>query len=558
MCLDIVTTCTNFKSCDESLGYFFDPLLCTCFKKDDVTEWDPMCATTVKCDNPYYFNNIYCDCLPNPELWECEKPCVDLYNPFEPCHCVHYEEFLTFWPPEASPEQIKMSLPEKQDWSTTTQCVFDPPCEDGFVEDYKYCECMPADQPVCEQRVACEPGLVFDFDLCKCFGEEEKPYEVPECTNSDVVCDATTYFNKLVCECLPNPTEWQCATSCADTEGFYVLQDPCMCMPFEEFVLQFPSGVTYEQIKWSLPQYESHPEHPDNQVCDLACADGYMLDEAHCKCVIDETVCAKVACDDYFMYQDMRTCECVRDPDVWIQWPLCDVPPTCTDTQYFNDVACECYPDPNLVVCSTECDLVSDPREPCACIGFDELKTIFPEVATFEEIKKSMPEVLPVESVVEEAVREYEKPAQWQECAPEKTKCKEYNPFNSLACRCQAMVMCDEWCEDVLQTDPFTGCGCITDAELKEYFPADATQEDIDLSFQVMWEDFDLAYFEREGVETYDEIREEFEPVIEPIIEDIIDDVPVTADVPKKDGAMGAIAPLSLAAALFFAVSSLF
>ena len=69
---------------------------------------------------------------------------------------------------------------------------------------------------------------------------------------------------------------------------------------------------------------------------------------------------------------------------------MCNPIPGCLPGTIFNNLSCGCYPDPASTICAAACSEYQDPRDPCHCIGEDELFSIFPSWADFEDIMESM------------------------------------------------------------------------------------------------------------------------------------------------------------------------
>lgn len=68
----------------------------------------------------------------------------------------------------------------------------------------------------------------------------------------------------------------------------------------------------------------------------------------------------------------------------------------------------------------------------------------------------------------------------------------EFGSFNLLACQCFSDVQCKIYCGKTRRTDPVDGCTCISDAEYRAYFPDWATEKDIDYSWKIQFERFQV------------------------------------------------------------------
>ena len=175
---------------------------------------------------------------------------------------------------------------------------------------------------------------------------------------------------------------------------------------------------------------------------------------------------------------------------------MCNPTPICSQDSIFNDLSCNCYPNPAFVRCAAPCDadMYSDPRSPCECIDEYELYTFFPSWADLDDIKRS----LGLESsskrtddaeIIEPEDGTLMKPDYWPRCPDPWKMCSSEYQFNELACQCIYFNDCgqDFTCGSDWH-DVFTqGCRCISEDEYWAYFPDWATRSDIEFSFRLAW-----------------------------------------------------------------------
>lgn len=74
-------------------------------------------------------------------------------------------------------------------------------------------------------------------------------------------------------------------------------------------------------------------------------------------------------------------------------WPECMDEPACPEYFIWNELACECFPDPeDAPPCNTRCDagMFEDPSTMCNCVTQEELENLFPSWATMDDIFSTM------------------------------------------------------------------------------------------------------------------------------------------------------------------------
>jgi len=166
-----------------------------------------------------------------------------------------------------------------------------------------------------------------------------------------------------------------------------------------------------------------------------------------------------------------------------MEWPMCNPTPMCSMDTYFNALACTCWPFASY--CYVECGdgMKRDPRaDSCECIPDPEFEGLFPEWANEDDIELSMidqftyPEPEPCPEPWIEPEELIEVPENWPQCEP--TDDCAVEDMNLLACQCFATFNCYNFCYDGIHI-PITGCECISWDEYKDYFPEEATWEDI-------------------------------------------------------------------------------
>lgn len=72
-------------------------------------------------------------------------------------------------------------------------------------------------------------------------------------------------------------------------------------------------------------------------------------------------------------------------------WPKCKNERTCDLGLYFNELSCDCWPNPLTQVCDIACIQMNDPRYACSCSpSFAAFLSLFPEWANRSDIERSM------------------------------------------------------------------------------------------------------------------------------------------------------------------------
>jgi len=166
-------------------------------------------------------------------------------------------------------------------------------------------------------------------------------------------------------------------------------------------------------------------------------------------------------------------------------WPECDQREKC---DFFNELACKCFSEEQ---CSLWCGdgKTLDPTKGCSCISEEEARAIYPEWASEKDINVSLMlqyELQPMQEPMPPVL--LARPDHWPLCEGELPVCIDPEMFNELACKCFMMLQCDMRCGEDSTNDPINGCSCIPNSEVVAYYPEWASEEDIDVSWELSYQ----------------------------------------------------------------------
>lgn len=219
-------------------------------------------------------------------------------------------------------------------------------------------------------------------------------------------------------------------------------------------------------------------------MCEKSCTLGSELSPlVSCECVnskeIREALYPAWATDQHISEANDAGFKNYKNPNNYL--PVCDEEITCGSGFYLNNLACQCF---SAAQCGEGCPYDQWPvlTEPCGCSeNASDYYDLFPHWATNTKIVQSISDGL-----TEYSFHKDERPKDWPACTRDsKDVCRFYN---ELACTCFSEVQCALYCGEGLTLDPRYGCECIGLKEERSLYPSWATQEDIDLSKKLMYE----------------------------------------------------------------------
>ena len=168
-------------------------------------------------------------------------------------------------------------------------------------------------------------------------------------------------------------------------------------------------------------------------------------------------------------------------------WPECEQVPECADTELFNELLCQCLPDPEQTDCAVNpwCEVgeLTNPHDPCTCITEENLTVTFPSWATMQDIYSTISSKVAPEPELDQCP--------WIEYQLQCLGAGQY--WNELACDCFAWDECTEECADGQMRDPKEApCGsCVDMSYVRErYFDNAASDDSIYASQEIAAENY--------------------------------------------------------------------